>query len=473
MRSTPLPNTLVRLIILAAIALAVISSAIRAADGHQRKPNIVVILSDDQGYADVSYNPHHPKEVRTPRIDSLARSSVICTQGYTSGHVCSPTRAGLMTGRYQQRFGIYTAGEGGSGVPLDEVFFPQHLKPAEYVCGAFGKWHLGVDIKYNAIHRGFDEFYGFMGRGAHDYFQLVNPEHPIYRGLRPIEDKGYLTNRITEEAVSFIRRHADRPFFLYVAYNAVHAPPQAPEEDIRDETGDPTRDTLMAMLKHLDDGVGQIVDTLKEEKLFDDSLLFYLTDNGGSKAMHANNAPLRGFKQDDYEGGIRVPFIVSWPARLPGGTTCDVPVWSIDILPTALAVAGVPLPAEKPLDGMNILPALEGKVTGLHDHLFWSSGGTRAKWAIRSDRWKLVGRQDRIELFDLDSDPGETANVAAENAEVVGRLTRTHDAWLDEMAEPIHGGGKRWSPQSENPETPSRDQKKTLREKRRRERQAE
>ena len=130
--------------------------------------------------------PHHPGEVRTPRIDALARSSVICTQGYTSGHVCSPTRAGLMTGRYQQRFGIYSAGEGGSGVPLDEVFFPEHLKRAGYACGALGKWHLGLTAEYNAVNRGFDEFYGFMGRGAHDYFDLTDEDHPIYRNLEPI-----------------------------------------------------------------------------------------------------------------------------------------------------------------------------------------------------------------------------------------------------------------------------------------------
>ena len=199
------------------------------------KPNIVIILTDDQGYADVSYNPHSPPEVRTPNIDALAHSSVICTQGYTSGHVCSTTRAGLMTGRYQQRFGIYTAGEGGSGVPLDEVFIPQRLKPAGYVSGALGKWHLGLTEEYHAMNRGFDEFYGFMGRGAHPYFDHSDMDHPIYRGLKPIKEEGYLTTRITEEAVGFINRHKEESFFLYVAYNAVHSPPEAPDEDIKNE----------------------------------------------------------------------------------------------------------------------------------------------------------------------------------------------------------------------------------------------
>lgn len=409
-------------------------------------PNIVIILTDDQGYADVSFNPHHPKEVRTPHIDALARESVVCTQGYVTGHVCSPTRAGLMTGRYQQRFGIYTAGEGGSGVPLNEIFLPQYLKPGGYVSGAFGKWHLGLTPNYNAVNRGFDEFYGFMGRGAHDYFELANPESPLYRGLETISDKGYLTDRITEEAVDFIDRHKGRPFFAYVAYNAVHAPPQAPQDEIRNETGDRTRDTLMAMLRHLDDGVGAIVGKLKREGLFENTLLFFLTDNGGARAMHANNAPLRGFKQQDYEGGVRVPFIVSWPARLGKGARCDVPVIAIDLLPTALAAAGLPEPKGVVLDGKNMLPALRGEVDRLHNQLFWSSGGVSGKWAIRWGRWKLVGVKDAVELFDLKSDTGEASDLSATHPEKVALLRRMHDSWLDQMAEPIKAGPKRWHP---------------------------
>ena len=448
-----------------------------AGTAEGRKPNIVIILTDDQGYADVSYNPHHPKEVSTPNIDKLARSSVICTAGYTSGHVCSPTRAGLMTGRYQQRFGIYTAGEGGSGVPLSETFFPQHLEKAGYTSGAFGKWHLGVDIKFNALHRGFDEFYGFMGRGAHDYFDLNTPDHPIYRGLKPIKDKGYLTDRITEEAVSFIRRHKDKPFFAYVAYNAVHSPAQAPAADIRKETDDPARNTLMAMLRSLDAGVGKIVDTLKAEGVYDDTLLFFLTDNGGSKVMHANNAPLRGYKQNDYEGGVRVPFIVSWPAKLKGGTTCPVPLMSIDILPTALAAAGAGRTGKLPFDGRNILPALEGKTDKVHDQLYWSSAAGKGAWAIRAGKWKLVGLKNRLELFDLEADISEAKDLAQKHPERVKTLKQLHDNWLDEMAEPANGAAKRW-----NPDTPAlgkknkkkaRAEKQKLRDERRAKRKAE
>ena len=471
-----MPLLINRIFHLAPIAIAAALCWLLPGSAAAGQPNIVVILTDDQGYADVSYNPHHPREVSTPNIDKLARSSVICTAGYTSGHVCSPTRAGLMTGRYQQRFGIYTAGEGGSGVPLSETFFPLHLKEAGYTSGAFGKWHLGVDIKYNAMHRGFDEFYGFMGRGAHDYFDLVTPDHPIYRGLEPIKDKGYLTDRITEEAVSFIKRHKKKPFFAYIAYNAVHAPAQAPAADIRKETDDPARNVLMAMLRSLDAGVGKIVDTLKAEGLFDNTLLFFLTDNGGSKAMHANNAPLRGYKQQDYEGGIRVPFIVSWPAKLKGGTTCDVPLMSIDILPTALAAAGAEMIGKLPLDGRNLLPALAGKADRIHEQLYWSSAGGKGAWAIRSGKWKLVGLKDKLELFDLEEDKGESNDLSGKNPAQVGKLKTLHDAWLDKMAEPANGAAKRWSAKAPSPgqknKRKSREEKKKLREERKAKRQA-
>ncbi len=413
-------------------------------------PNIVVIVSDDQGYADVSYNKRHQKEVATPNTDALARGGVTMTQGYTSGHVCSPTRAGLMTGRYQQRFGVYSAGEGGSGVPLGEKFFPQYLKQAGYASGMFGKWHLGLEPEYNPVNRGFDEFYGFMGRGAHAYFNLAmeNTRYgsPIQRGLVPFSDEGYLTTRITEEAVSFIERHKDQPFFAYVAYNAVHIPAEAPAEDIAlFDTGDAQRDILMAMIKHLDLGVGAIAAALKKHGLFENTLLIYLSDNGGAAAMHADNTPLRGFKQDDYEGGIHVPFIVSWPRRLKAGAKCAAPVISLDILPTALAAAGIAPPEDGRLDGKNMLPAIEGKTEQLHAYLCWNSGD--GKWAIRQGDWKLVAVKAKVELFNLKEDPGETADLAGKLPETVKRLAKTYDTWLDGMAEPIGGSFKRWGPE--------------------------
>lgn len=415
-------------------------------------PNIVVILTDDQGYADISLNPHHPKEVSTPNMDALAEDGVVFSQGYTSGHVCSPTRAGLMLGRYQQRVGVYSAGDGGRGFDPKLPIFPAFL-PDEYVSTALGKWHLGLDedypeLKWHAMNRGFDECYGFMGRGGHSYFDLRSDSegkfaHPMYRNKERINDEGYLTDRLSEEAVAFIDRNKDQPFFLYLAYNAVHAPPEAPEATIAEYRKrfpgiSQERVILMAMLKHLDDGVGQVVGKLKKEDLFDNTLLFFLTDNGGSKAMSADNTPLRGFKGSLQEGGIRTPFIVSWPARFSGKRTVDTPVISLDILPTALDAIGVEPPADPAFDGKSMLPLLAGKSKSHHDTLFWCKDGD--EWAVRRGDWKLRGVRGQVELFNLADDPSETTNLADRQSDTVKTLSRAFDEWVEPMADPITGG---------------------------------
>ncbi len=435
-------------------------AGVLAADAPQ--PNVVVIVTDDQGYADISFNPHHPKEVSTPNMDALARESVFFTHAYISGNVCSPTRAGLMLGRYQQRAGVYTAGDGGRGFDPTIPIFPAFL-PSHYVSMAVGKWHLGLDddyprLQWHALNRGFDECYKFMGRGAHDYFDLNIPDHPIYRGLGRIKDEGYLTTRLTEEAVAFIDRHEDQPFFLYLAYNAVHSPKQAPPEDIaryREQYPNLTEDraVLLAMLHHLDLGVGAVVKELKDDRIWDNTLLFFFTDNGGAKGMEANNAPLRGFKASCWEGGIRTPFAVSWPNTIIGGRTIDTPVSSLDVLPTVLDAIGVPAPTDRPFDGKSLLPLLRGDTTAHHEHLFWSEGGLGGEWAVRSGKWKLVAIRGKAELFDLEADEAETANLAAKYPDKVAELTKLYNAWLGQMAEPLSGKGKRWVPPDQDPLT--------------------
>ncbi|MBL9202893.1 MAG: sulfatase-like hydrolase/transferase [Opitutaceae bacterium] len=418
-----------------------------------RPPNVVVILTDDQGYADISFNPHHPKEVSTPHLDALAREGVWFSQAYITGNVCSPTRAGLLTGRYQQRAGVYTAGEGGRGIAQAEKIFPRFLQPAGYVTAAYGKWHLGLTLAQSPVGRGFDHWYGFLGRGGHDYFDLAQHDPdtgPMYRDGKETKDTGYLTTRLTEEAVAFVAANKARPFYIHLAYNAVHAPAQAPAEDIaRIKRQFPeiteARAILMAMLHHLDLGVGRVVDRLKQEGVWENTLLFFLTDNGGSKAMSAVNTPLRGAKQQNYEGGIRTPFIVSWPAGFRGGRTLDTPISALDILPTALDAAGIPLPTDKPLDGRSLLPLLTEKTTRHIDTFYWSEGGEAGGFAVRSGDWKLVQQrnQPKIELFNLAKDPAETTDLAPQNAAKVAELTRLYDAWLDRMAEPLGGGSKR------------------------------
>lgn len=459
--------------IAAVVFLASLSASHSARVLCAAPPNIVVILTDDQGYADISLNPQHPKEVSTPHMDALAEESVVFTQGYTSGHVCSPTRAGLMLGRYQQRVGVYSAGDGGRGFDPTLPIFPS-LLPDEYVSTAIGKWHLGLDedypeLKWHAMSRGFDECYKFMGRGGHSYFDLRSDSegkfaHPIYRNKERINDEGYLTNRLSEEAVAFIDRNQQRPFFLYLAYNAVHAPAEAPQADIdeyrRRFPGLSTeRAILMAMLKHLDDGVGDVVARLKQDGLFDNTLLFFLTDNGGSRAMRADNTPLRGFKGSLEEGGIRTPFLVSWPAKFSGKRTIDTPVISLDILPTVLDALGK-LPVENDFDGKSLLPLFRGESTTHHDTLYWSKGGD-GEWAVRRGDWKLRAVKEQRELFNLADDPSETTNLAEKRPELVQTLSSAFDAWIAQMADPITGGPKRWEPEPVKQPVTDREQERS------------
>ncbi len=407
------------------------------------KPNIVVIVADDLGYADVEFNPQHPKEVTTPNLAALAKESVICRQGYVTAHVCSPTRTALMTGRYQQRLGLYTAGQAGSGVPMTEKLFPQYLKTAGYATAQFGKWHLGPTLEWSPALRGFDEVFGFLGRGGHDYFKLDDPEEPIYRGTNVVRESGYLTDRFGEEAVSFITRHKAHPFFVYLAFNAVHAPLEAPADEIEKfKTGIADRNTLLAMGKRLDDAIGKVVATLKKEGVWENTLLFFISDNGGPLALQGNNTPLHGGKHQDYEGGIRVPFLVCWPAQLKPGESQNV-VSSLDILPTALMAAGISFPTDKSLDGKNLLPLVKNESTENSRNLFWSSGEEDPWWAVRSGDWKLVGEKERVSLFDLSKDVSEKHDLAKQMPAKVAELTKLHDGWLAEMATPIRGEAKR------------------------------
>lgn len=427
------------LLLVAACGRSLPSSDSYDAAGDAERPNILVIITDDQGYGDVSYNPHHPPEVHTPNIDALASEGVIFTNGYVTAPNCAPSRAALLTGRYQQRFGFYTPGDSRAGLPLDEITLADVLREEGYATGAFGKWHLGLMPEHNPVERGFDEFYGFLGHGAHDYFDLSIPWNrmstAIRRGHEAIDDEGYLTNRITEEAISFMDRNRDGPFFAYVAYNAVHWPAQAPDEYVEHyDTDDGRRDTLLAMLEVMDEDIGKMFDFLEETGEFDNTLIFYLSDNGGAGKMHANNDPLRGAKQHMYEGGIRVPFFVTWPGHLEAGTQSDVPVVAFDIFTTAVDVAGGQVPQDRPIDGRNLLPAGRREVDQLHERLYWEqSENDRAHWAVRGDGWKLVIDRGNPGLFDLDEDVSEANNLMQERSELMERLQADWQAWRDKM----------------------------------------
>jgi len=426
----------------------------------ERKPNIVVIVADDLGYADLGFQGC--KDIPTPNLDALQKRSVQCTSGYVSGPYCSPTRAALLTGRYQQRFGHeFNPGqptEPGKTVGLDrsQTTLADRLKAAGYRTALVGKWHLGNAENLRPNQRGFDEFFGFLG-GAHDYFKPGAGPNSLHRNNEPIPADGYLTDSLEREAVAFIDRNAKSPFFLYLAFNAVHTPMQAKPEDeskfasIQDET----RRTYAAMLHRMDHAIGKVTEKLSAAGLANDTLVFFISDNGGPPGNGSSNGPLHGVKATTWEGGVRVPFLVSWPGKLPEGVKYDHPVIQLDITATSLAAAGVETKDAK-LDGVDLVPFLSGKnAAPPHDSLYWRFG---AQWAIRTGDWKLVkaverrrnnreefenpaaATQDGARLFNLSSDLGETKDLAAENPQKVAELSAKWKDWNKDLVAPA------WTP---------------------------
>jgi arylsulfatase A-like enzyme len=424
------------------------------------RPNVVFVLADDMGYADVGFNGC--PDVPTPHIDALAREGVRCTNGYVSGPYCSPTRAGLLTGRYQQRFGheFNPPGEAArDGLPLSETTIADRLKAAGYATGLVGKWHLGSAPRFHPLRRGFDEFFGFLS-GAHPY--RPGKGASIYRGTERVEEKAYLTDAFAREAVAFVERHKGHPFFLFLSFNAVHTPMQATDDRLKRfaSVADPRRRTYAAMLAAMDDAVGKVVAALRDGGVEENTLVVFLSDNGGptlagTTVNGARNDPFRGSKRTTLEGGIHVPFVLRWKGTLPAGAVYEPPVIQLDLLPTALAAAGVPADPAWKLDGVNLLPFLQGKAAGNpHDALFWRLG---PQAAVRRGDWKLV-RYDRAvdrpgagsdplagpdvtadRLYHLAADPGERNDLAARHPEKAAELRAAWQSWNAELAPPLWG----------------------------------
>src|SRR5262245_13581668 len=423
-----------------------------------RKPNILLIVADDLGYADLGV--HGCKDIPTPNIDALANTGVRCTNGYVSCPYCSPTRAGLLTGRYQTRFGHeFNPGPKGpdSGLPLTETTLADRLKAAGYVTGLVGKWHLGGSDKQHPQKRGFDEFFGFLGE-AHTYFPGKTQDQTNLRGTKDAEENAYLTDAFGREAVAFVDRHKAKPFFLYLAFNAVHTPMHAPDAGLKKfaTIKDGQRQIYAAMLSAMDDAIGKVMDKLQAEKLESDTLVFFISDNGGPTMQGTTingsvNTPLRGSKRTTLEGGIRVPFFVSWKGRLPAGKTYDRPVIALDISATALAAAGVEVKPEWKLDGVNLGPFLSGESSRSqpHDALYWRFG---AQMAVRQGDWKLVKYDPNADdakgplvarLYNLADDVGEKNDLASKEPEKVKELQAAWDKWNKDNVAPLWGGGKK------------------------------
>jgi len=425
------------------------------------KPNILVIVADDLGYGELSIqgNPQIP----TPNVDSLAKSGIRFTSGYVSGPYCSPTRAGLMTGRYQQRFGHeFNPGPAQAspetfGLSLDEKTIADRLKPSGYATGWFGKSHLGYTAPFHPLKRGFDEYFGFLG-GAHSYLDAAGDKHnPILRGTEPVDNIGYTTEAFAQEATKFIEKNKAGPWFCYLPFNAVHAPLESIEKylsrfpDIKDKR----RHTFAAMLSAMDDAIGTVLAKIREIGQEENTLIFFISDNGGpTPSTTAGNGPLRGFKAQTWEGGIRVPWIMQWKGHIKSGQVDDRPVIQLDILPTALAAAGVESKPEWKLDGANLLPFVSGtNQASPHEALYWRFG---KQIAIRKGDWKLVkgagalgerggraGKADTqgAELYNLTQDIGETKNLAAAQPEKLQELASDWDKWNSELIDPKWGPG--------------------------------
>ena len=428
----------------ATLALANCLGGAQSLSPGKSRPNILIILADDLGYGEIGCRTN-PGGIPTPNINSIAKKGVCFTNAYVSCPVCSPTRAGLMTGRYQQRFGhelnpgpLQTA-DSEFGLPLSETTLASRFQTAGYRTGLVGKWHLGYDEKHAPTHRGFDEFFGFLG-GAHPY---VGGKH-IYRGGKEVGEEEYLTDAFGREAVSFIDRHKGNPFFLYLAFNAVHGPLQAPEKylnrfpDIKQKK----RQTFAAMLTAMDDNVGRVLKALRDYGLEENTLVFFLSDNGGpTQTTTSGNTPLRGFKGQVYEGGIRIPYMMQWKGQVPAGSVCDKPVIQLDIAPTALAAAGIKADNAR-FDGVNIVPYVTGVLSGVpHQALYWRFGDQSA---IRKGNWKLVKYKSRCpELCDLAADIGESKNLAEKNPEKVKELDAQLMRWDAQLIEPLWHKNKR------------------------------
>ena len=423
----------------ALFALLALSISVFAA-----KPNVMVIIADDLGYHDVGFQGS--KDIPTPHLDKLAARSLICTNGYVSHPFCSPTRAGIMTGRYQHRFGhennpAWLPESTSAGLSMNETTFPSLMKQAGYTTGAVGKWHLGAHPQFHPNKRGFDEYFGALG-GGHVYLpgDKGGAEYtiPLNRNGTDEPHTKYLTEHFGDEASAFVGRHAGdgKPWMLYLAFNAPHTPLQAPKEwlekfaSIQPEQ----RRTYAAMVAAMDAAIGGVLAKLDDTKQAENTLIYFVSDNGGpnlakkSGVNFTDNSPLRGAKGDVHEGGMRVPFLVSWPAKIKPGKY-DQPVIALDFLPTALAAAEATAPGN--LDGVNLLPFLTGeKTTAPHDTLFFRTGGPGGNNAVRRGNWKLVRLgKGEPELYDLAADIGESKNIAAGHPQVVQELVTAIAEW--------------------------------------------
>jgi arylsulfatase A-like enzyme len=428
-------RAMVKSFCLACLALGLASLSAAA---QTRRPNFVFILVDDMGYGDLS--SYGAPDIRTPHIDRLAREGVKLTDCYSNGPVCTPTRAAFITGRYQQRVGLewaIIAGDKKSGLPVSETSIARMLKNKGYATALIGKWHLGSKPEFMPVAHGFDEFFGITG-GNVDLYSHKNRlgEHDLIEQEKESSVEGYLTDHLAKRSVEFIRRKKDQPFFLYLAFNAVHWPFQPPGRPdlVRGPQNwiEGDRAIYKAMMENVDAAVGSVLKTLDEQGLAGDTMVIFTSDNGGERLSRIE--PFFNTKGTLWEGGIRTPGLIRYPAALPKGKVSNQPAITMDWTATMLAAAGVQ--PERPLDGIDLLPILQGKQAGPERALCWriDRDGYRQK-AIRAGKWKLVLQAASVDvlLFDLERDPSERLNLFYQHQDIAQSLRAKLNDWEKEM----------------------------------------
>ena len=453
-------NLLLRCIIVSLVVFT--SDMMDAQNVDPTRPNIVLILADDMGYGDVGYLG--ATDVRTPNIDALAGEGIVFTQAYVSASVCGPSRAGLLTGVYQQRFGSslnepektwYEGTDMDNGLSLEQPMVSELLESYNYTSKAIGKWHMGLDEAYRPNQRGYDEFYGFLN-GAHDYYEAdmdfgaTFNKWPIFRDNTPEAFSGYATDVFSDEAVTFIQNNAANPFFVYLSYNAVHSPWQVPQEyiDRVSHIEEEERKLFAGMVLAVDDGVGRVVQELKDQGVYDNTLFFFISDNGSPSSeagRMSRTGGYRGWKGDPYEGGIRVPYIINWPNKLTGGTSYNKPVSTLDVVPTILNHLGQSSNnARFDFDGKDLVPYLDGTIgaeESVHEALYFRR---QNDYAIRKGDWKLVnndGDANKPMLFDMVNDEFETTDLYDQYPEIAKGLQNDFDNWDRNLTDNKWWGG--------------------------------
>ena len=429
-------------------------------------PNVVLIISDDHGYNDIG--TYGSKDIQTPHLDRLAADGVRLTSFYATGSGCTPSRSGLLTGRYPQRNGTYElfrndmvnyghqytkyeysiSPERVLGTDLREVFISEALKRAGYVNGCVGKWDLGQLKRFLPLQQGFDKFYGFANTGI-DYYSHERYGIPsMYDGNTiTVKDKGtYSTGLFEREAVEFLNQQSDKPFFLFLAFNAPHSASnlqpgvrgtvQAPEKYLEkyppgNSSAETKRRAYMAAVTCMDDAIGNVLQTLKNKGLEDNTIIIFMSDNGGTPSV-ANNSPLRGGKAQFFEGGIRVPCIIKWPGLIPKGTVNNEFLTSLEIYPTILAATGVKPPDSIIYDGFNMLAVLKGQQKSPRSSMFWDF---RGDYAARIDNWKWISSKKGGGLFNLSTDINEKTDLSAAHPEVLKMMKTEFKKWQQEMSE--------------------------------------